>query len=233
VRGGAGGSSGEIQEARRVLYPAEASVPRANRSVPVLVRAVGRRVDEVLDDGRRATRVRAPRQASWEDGRRAQLSVMPGHPRRPPRPGAGPPAPPQLEHGSRPAPAPPATATTGSSPAATESSLSGAGSGPGRQAPPATANAGSRPAAARSGLVGPGSRPCWCGHRERRRGARQLLQLHCVEPRRLLEPTWRGGARRWRAVIARRRRTRAAWCGVGRASGLDASAAHRARRRGA
>ena len=59
-------------------------VPRANRSVPVLVRAVGRRVDEVLDDGRRATRVRAPRQASWEDGRRAQLSVMPGHPRRAP-----------------------------------------------------------------------------------------------------------------------------------------------------
>ena len=71
------------------------------------------------------------------------------------RQGAAPPAPPQLERGSRPASALPAMETTGSSPAATGSGLNGTGSGPGREAPPVTATAGSRSTAAGSGLARP------------------------------------------------------------------------------
>ena len=118
----------------------------------------------------------------------AELSVMPGYraARRQPRQGAGPPAPPQLERGSRLAFAPPATETTGSG-------LAGAGSGPGRQAPPATGTAGSRPAAAGSGLAGHrsglrrrGQGRGWsrrrrCSDEQSRRGVDVVVKLYRTE----------------------------------------------------
>ena len=57
ARAGAAGGGAPLDAAAVLLHVRQEREP----GVPVLVRGVGRRVDEVLDDGRRAGRVRAPR----------------------------------------------------------------------------------------------------------------------------------------------------------------------------